>query len=252
MKLNVGYIKSESQFLLKEADLEKKEANSKSLDTVEIKETPLNLLLFEGPSAPEGLQKTLSEEERFYPVLSADTVGLNQEAFSALGPGELVDLFAKVNARWILNNNIKTIEQIYSIIVYLRDLWTSDRSAFFEELWFVLKTNLASSELTAIFHDIREPGGDKNEKPSLVYSYVTGAKTPQIFEGSEKEEKIMEEYKNEFSENFEITEFDSARGRLVAAVKIGLSPILIMAKVSTFNQLQRSILIAVFSGLKEE
>lgn len=252
MKLNVGFIKSEGQFLLKETDFDNSKAQSRVLDTIEIKETPLNLLFYPGESPPEGLQKTLADEDKFYPILSADSLGLDQETFDSLGTNELADLFAKVNSRWILNNNIKTIEQLYSIITYLKDLWQSDRSAFFEELWFVLKTNLASSELTIVFHDVKESNSEKAEKPSLTHSFVSGKKSPHIFEGNEREEKLMKEYENEFGEHFDITEFDSSKGRLVATVKIGLSPILIMARVSTFNQLQRSILIAVFSGLQDQ
>lgn len=251
MKVNIGFIKSESQFLLKELGADS-QVESRTLDTIEIKECPLNLLFFPEQTPPEGLTKTLSEEEKFYPILSAASFGLEAETFDSLDAQELADLFAKVNSRWILNNNIKTIEQIYSVISYLRDLWQSDRSAFFEELWFILKTNLASTELTAVFHDVKDIGGDKGEKPVLAYSYVTGEKTPQIFEGKEKEESLMKEYASEFGEHFEITEFDSNKGQLVATVKIGLSPILIMAKLSTFNQLQRSILIALFSGIAQD
>lgn len=252
MKLNIGFIKGENQFLLKETDLENGQTELKTLDTIEIKETPLNLLFYPGESAPEGLEKTIAGEEKFYPVLSADSLGLDLDIFPSLEAKELADVFAKVNARWILNNNIQTIEQIYGMIVHLRELWRSDRSAFFEELWFVLKTNLAAAELTAVFHDVKEPAEDNNEKPSLINSYVRGTKTPQIFEGGEKEAKLMQDYENEFGESFEITEFDSSKGRLVATVKIGLSPILIMAKINTFNQLQRSLMTAIFSGLQAE
>lgn len=251
MKLNIGFIKSEGQFLLKELDTDNSSVESKILDTVDIKESPMNLMFFGGENAPEGLQKTILDENKFYPILSADTLGLSTDSFESLSFEELSDLYAKVNARWILNNNVKTIEQVYSVITYLRDMWSSDRNAFFEELWFLIKTNLATSDLTIVFHDVKETDPEKGEKPSLIYSFAHGKKAPQIFEGGEREAAIMKEYDKDFSENFEITEFDSSKGNLVATVKIGLSPILIMAKLKTFNQLQRSILIALFSGLQD-
>lgn len=251
MKLNIGFIKSENQFLLKTIDRQSKDFESKVLDTIEIKETPLNLLFFSGENPPEGLQKTISEESKFYPILSADSLGLEREVFDTLSFEDLGELYAKVNARWILNNNISTIEEMYGTTNHLRDLWANDRNAFFEELWFVLKQNLATAELTAIFHDVKESSGEKADKPSLIHSFVTGEKRPQIFEGGAKEETLMKEYENEFSEQFQITEFDSSKGLLVATIKIGLSPILIMAKLSTFNQLQGSILKGIFSGLQE-
>ena len=252
MQINIGLVKSESQFLLKELNLDSSSVESRVMDTVEIKETNLNLLFFLGQNPPEGLQKTFADEEKFYPVVSADSLGLDQESFESLSFEELVDIYTKISARWLLNNNIKTVEQIYPTITYLRDLWKTDRNAFFEELWFLLKTNLGTTELTAIFHDVRESNSEKNDKPSLSYSYVHGNKAPQIFEGQEKEEKVMKDYQNEFGEFFNITEFDSSLGRMVATVQIGLSPILIMARLKTFNQLQKSILIAIFTGLQEQ
>ncbi|MBC76309.1 MAG: hypothetical protein CME64_09865 [Halobacteriovoraceae bacterium] len=252
MQINIGLVKSESQFLLKELKVDSSTVESRVLDTVEIKDTNLNLLFFLGQNPPEGLQKTFEDEEKFYPVVGADSLGLDVESFESLNYEELCDLYAKVNARWILNNNIKTVEHIYPTITYLKDLWRTDRNAFFEELWFLIKTNLGTTQLTAIFHDVKEPRSEKNDKPSLSHSYVTGFKSPQIFEGEEKEEKVMKEYENEFGEFFNITEFDSANGKLVATVQIGLSPILLMARLKTFNQLQKSILIAIFSGLQAE
>ncbi|MCO4754778.1 MAG: hypothetical protein KC478_09855 [Bacteriovoracaceae bacterium] len=252
MQINIGLVKSESQFLLKELNVDSSSFKSRVMDTVEIKETNLNLLLFLGQNPPEGLQKTFSDEEKFYPVISADSLGIDLESFDSLSYEELADIYGKISARWLLNNNIKTVEQIYPTITYLRDLWKTDRNAFFEELWFLLKTNLGTTELTAIFHDVREPKSEKNDKPSLSFSFVHGQKSPQIFEGQEKEEKIMKDYQNEFSEFFNITEFDSKLGRMVATVQIGLSPILIMARLKTFNQLQKSILIAIFTGLQEQ
>ena len=70
-------------------------------------------------------------------------------------------------------------------------LLTNDRNAFFEELWFILKTNLATHELNIIFHDLKEPTEkqkEKGAKSQLCYSFVSGKKTPQIFDGKEKED----------------------------------------------------------------
>ena len=59
----------------------------------------------------------------------------------------------------------------------------------------------------------------------------------------------MQDYDKDFIDQFNVTEFDSSQGNLVATTRIDLSPILIMAKVNTFNQLQQSVLISIFSGL---
>lgn len=253
MGIKIGFVKSINQIILKDIDKANRSADSIIFDSVELKDKELNLLLFDESDELEGLENTFKEEGKYYPVTSANPLGLEKEVFEQLGADELLDVYSRVNARWILNNNIKTIEQVYSLITYLRDMWVNDRNSFFEELWFILKTNLATHELTMIFNDVKEPSEkqkEKGEKPKLCHSFVSGSKYPQIFDGSDKEDKIMADYEKDFVDMFNITEFDSNTGHLIATAKVDLSPILIMAKLNTFNQLQQSILIALFSGLQ--
>jgi len=255
MKLRVGYVKSASQINLKEIDTINKTFSSVIFDVTELKERSMDLILLDHNDELDSIQPTLDGESKFYPVTAGNSLGLDKESFESLSAEETMDLYSKINSRWILNNNIQTIEQIYSSITYLKDLWVNDRNAFFEELWFMLKTNLASNELTILFHDLKEPTEkqkEKGDKPSLCYSKVMGEKTPQIFDGKPADADLMKNYENDFNDIFEITEFDSNNGQLVATAKIDLSPVLIMAKLHSFNQLQRSILIALFSGLQTE
>jgi hypothetical protein len=255
MSIKVGFVKSNSQVILKELDMTTKTVNSHLFDTVELKDKNLNFLLFSSDDDISNLQDTLSEEGKFYPITPAESLGINKDTFEQLSYDDVIEVYSKVNARWILNNNIKTIESLYSTVSYLRDLWINDRNAFFEELWFILKTNLATHELTIIFNDLKEPTEkqqEKGAKAQLCHSFVKGYKTPQIFDGSDKETKIMQDYEKDFNDPFSVTEFDSTQGHLVATAKIELSPLLIMAKLNTFNQLQQSILISIFSGLSQE
>lgn len=253
MSIKVGYIKSEAQVMIQSLDLENKTHENIIIDITDLKEQNLNLLFYSKDEDISSIEEQINSEAKFYPVSPSESLGLEKDMFEDLNFEELIDLYTKINARWILTNNIKTIEQIYSTITYLKDLFVNDRNAFFEELWFVLKTNLATHELTIIFHDLKEPTEkqkEKGAKNTLCYSYVKGEKTPQIFDGKEKENKIMQEYEKDFIDQFSITEYDSSRGHLVATGKIDLSPILLMGKLNTFNQLQQSILIALFSGLQ--
>lgn len=255
MGIKIGFIKSSNQVLLKDIDKANKTTESMIFDIVELKDKELSLLLFDQNDELVELQSIFDDEGKYYPVAPANSLGLEKEVFEDLAAEELLDVYARVNARWILNNNIKTIEQIYSLITYLKDMWINDRNSFFEELWFILKTNLATHELTIIFNDIKEPTEkqkEKGEKPKLCHSFVSGEKSPQIFDGTSKEDKIMADYEKDFNDTFSITEFDSNNGHLIATSKIDLSPILIMAKLNTFNQLQQSILIALFSGLQSD
>lgn len=251
MSITVGFINSESQINIKELNTDGHEVSSKLVDTIELKDYPFNLLLTADEDDLSILEKTFEQEEKYYPIVSANQLGLDKDIFQKLDYQELIDIYTKVNARWILNNNISTIEQSYGLITYLKDLYINDRDNFFEELWFLLKTNLASNELTIIFHDLKENASkQKTDRPQLSYSFISGNKVPNIQPATDKENLLMQEYQNEFGDIFNVTEFDSSRGYLVASAKIGLGPVLIMAKLNTFNQLQQSILIAIFSGLQ--
>lgn len=250
MLLNIGLISSENQLTIK--TVTNTGVESKIMDLVGLKEENLNMLLVDESLNLESFQKSLNDEHKFYPILSLDSVNMNQDSFNALNANELEVLFTKVSSRWILSNNIKTIEQVYPTISYLKNLWVQDRNSFFDEVWFLIKTNLATSELNIIFHDLKEPTQkqqEKGDKPSLCYSYVQGKKVPNLFQGKEKEAKLMQEYEKEFSEVFNVTEYNAEKGQLVICSKIELSPILIMARLDDFNQLQKSILIALFTGL---
>jgi hypothetical protein len=249
MDLNIGFVKSESQFQMLKLDTDAQEVSSNILDTIQIKESDLNLLFYSENQDLDGLNSTFSEENKFYPVFNADSLGIKLDDFEKYQAQDLLNLYSKATTRWILNNNIQTIEQLYSLVTYLRDLWSNDRNNFFEELWYILKTNLGTTELSLIFHDLIEGNEEKNEKAQLKYSICKGKKSPEIFDAKESENKIMEEYKNEFNDHFQITEYNSTKAQMVATIRIGLSPILIMAKVPQLNQLQQSILIGLFTGL---
>lgn len=251
MDLNIGFIKSESQLNVLKLDTTTQEIESNIVDTIDIAKSNLNLLFYKNDEDIEGLKKVIDEENKFYPVLDSNSFGINYDDFSSFQSNDILELYSKVSTRWLLNNNIQTIEQIYGLITYLRDLWANDRSNFFEELWYLIKTNLGTTDLSLIFHDVTEENPEKNEKAQLKYSICKGKKSPEIFDAKESEEVVMNEYKNDFHEEFQITEYNSQKGQLVASIRIGLSPILIMAKVPQFNQLQQSVLIALFSGLKQ-
>lgn len=255
MKVKIGFLKSSNQVAAKIINKSDMSMDSIVFDIVELKDHELNLLLLDKNDDVSELQNILDDESKYYPVVAGNSLGVEKDVFEYLNIEELLDIYSRVNARWILNNNIKTIEQIYSLISYLKDLWINDRNSFFEELWFILKTNLATHELSLIFNDLKEipeQQKQKGEKPKLCHSFVSGLRSPQIFDGTEKENQIMSDYENDFNDVFNITEFDSNSGNLIATSKIDLSPILLMARINTFNQLQQSILIALFSGLQPD
>ncbi|MFT6630870.1 MAG: hypothetical protein ACJAS4_000814 [Bacteriovoracaceae bacterium] len=254
MLLKIATIISENNVNLKEINLKDGSVSSKRIDTIAFVDENLDLLLYDDVDDLTSLTQTLEKELKFYPIAPLQSAQIDKDTFNELNAEELLAIYEKVSARWILNNNIKTIEQLYPTISYLKDLWIKDRNTFFEELWFILKTNLASTDLNIIFHDLKEPTEkqvEKGEKPKLCYSYVKGQKVPNLFEGKDKEALLMKEYDAEFCQFFNITEYSKEKKQFIACAKIDLSPVLIMARINNFNQLQQSILISLFTGLQD-
>lgn len=251
MLLNLALVNPEGTTHIHQIDTQNKGQSSRRVDTLNLGDETLAMAIY--PESESGnLASYIEKEHKFYPIFTAESLNQDLESIKLLNYEQLLELYQKVSTRWLLNNNLKSIEQLPPITNYLKDLWVKDRNSFFEELWFFLKTNLATTELSIIFHDLKElteKQSEKGEKPKLCYSYVQGEKIPQLFEGKDKEAVLMKEYEKDFTEIFHITDYSSERGLLTACAKIDLSPILIMAKVSELNQIQQSVLIGLFNGL---
>lgn len=252
MAITIGYLKSENQFLTATLNQSTQSFEKKTLDIVEIKETPLNLLIIDQALDLSGLAHTLEGEKKFYPIIQSNEAQMDLNLFDIASYQEFAGIYSKAATRWILNNNIHLIENFTSTVNHLKNLWLRDRNSFFEELWFVLKTNLATHHLTLVFNDLKEPENKDKDKPSLVQNFVTGEKIPQTFEGSGKESELMKSYQKDFGAPFDITDYSGNTGKLVATSQIDMSPILIMAEISSMNQLQSSILKGLFNGLQSE
>lgn len=259
MSINVGFLKSEQQIVSKIINLEDASIDSKIIDSVTIKEEPLNLLFIDEMVNLDNLSSTLEQERKFYPILNAKDFDLSSDKFDSLDFQSTADLYTKVTGKWILSKNISTIEQVYELITYLRDLHISDRNNFLEELWFILKTNLSAHELTIIFNDVEEvevadedDKKNKSIKPKLIHSFIKGDKIPNFFRGGAKEDALMKEYESEFSSIFNITDYHPDKGHLVITASIQKSPMIILAKVKNLNQLQQSVLVALFTGLNHQ
>ena len=250
MSITVGFIKSDSQINVLNIDPVTKNIGQKIVDAIELKDINFQLLITSESVQMDDLEESFSSEKKFYPIVSSQQFNLSNDEFSKLNFEELVELYQKVNSRWILSNNIKTVETMYPLITYLKDLWVNDRSAFFEELWFVLKTNLATSELTMVYHDVTGSEEEEKGKPQLINAAISGEKIPNIEPAKDSQDKLMEDYKHHFTEAFQITEFSPQKGELVATATINLSPILIMGRLSGLNQLQNSIITGIFAGLQ--
>lgn len=250
MIISIGYLSPENKVLIQSLNTSDQSLQDKFIDSASLSDENLNLLFL----SSEESQSIVESEQKFYPIVLGSQLNISFDDFSSLNYDQAYSLYNKVNNPWILSRNIESIESTYTNVNYFKDLWINDRNSFFEELWFYIKTNLATLELTIIFNDLKEPTekqAEKGDKPQLCHSFVKGQKLPQIFDGTEAEEKLMQEYEREFTEAFNITEYNSELGQLVFCSNIDKSPILVMAQMANFNQVQKSVLIALFSGLQQ-
>lgn len=248
MDLIIGHIKSDAKIAIKSFQLNQESLDYKLVDSDELKDHSFNLLITPTEQELGNIEEALNDERKFYPIVESQDLGIDFDSFESADASTLQSIYKKVSTRWILQNNIQTVEQSYSLIKYLRDLWTSDRNNLFEELWFLLKMNLATTKLAIVFHDVQVEA----QKPELYFATVEGHKIPNIRKSTGAEEELIQNYESDYAPGMNITEYDNERGRLVITAKIGSSPILIMAELASLNQLQKAILTSIFTGLAED
>jgi hypothetical protein len=127
-------------------------------------------------------------------------------------------------------------------------LWPNDRSGFFEELWFILKSNLGATNLKLIYNDLIK-AKNENEKNKLVKVKIVGERFPEMTSVDEMDDMVLKNYEKDFGNIFEITDYNKEKGQLVICANIKKSPILIMTNVYQLTRLQKAILTSLFDGL---
>ena len=118
-----------------------------------------------------------------------------------------------------------------------------------------MKRNIGATDLSIIFNDVvnteeKDDNNEKKERPQLTQSLLTGTKKANFITGGAKEKELMQTYLEKFHEVFEVTEFNQPKGQFVATAQIERSPIIFMARTVQLNQLQRTLLAALFNGLQ--
>jgi hypothetical protein len=154
-----------------------------------------------------------------------------------------------------MHQNFSSLENVWTITNHFRDLWKKDRISFFEEFWYWMKRNLGATDLTIIFNDVisteeKDENNEKKERPKLTQSLLSGAKKANFVQGGAKEKELMQTYLEKFHDIFEVTEFNAPKGQFVATAQVDRSPMIFMARTVQLNQLQRTLLAAIFNGLQ--
>lgn len=249
MSLIIGYMNSDHNIHLAKLDKDISSFERLSVSSSDLSDLELNLLITNENIQDSPIEEQLNKEKAYYPVIEASNLNLNKDDFDTLSSQEVYDIYDKVNDRWLMRNNLQTLESIVQTVSYLKNLWTTDRDNFFEEYWYLLKTNLATFSLDIVYHDVRVHADKEDKKPELIYSAIKGKKIPNIQPASDIENQLMKEYSDSF-DIFNITHLNLDKNEVVIASMIDQSPILIMAKLNNLNQLQRSLLTALMRGLQ--
>jgi hypothetical protein len=255
MIISIGFIRSASQVLIRELDWAQNSIESRLIDVTDLPDFNLQALFVDDNDHFNSMVGLLEKEKAFYPILDAKDESLVFSAFENLSALAFKDLYLKVLNRWTMHQNFSSLENIWTITNHFRDLWKKDRLSFFEELWYWMKRNLGSVDLSFIFNDVikseeKDENNEKRERPKLVQSILSGSKKCNFLQGGVKEKELMQNYLEKFHESFEITEFHPTKGQFVATSQIERSPIIFMARTAQLNQLQRSLLAAIFNGLQ--
>ena len=221
---------------------------NKIIDLAEAKEFNIQGLIFSEDLKNDDFISGLENEIRFFPVRSNSDFGIDAENFEKLSFEEGKKIFDKLRENWILQNNISVIEELFKVRNHLVGLWPNDRSGFFEELWFLLKSNLGASHLVLIYNDMIK-SKNENEKNKLVKVKVQGERYPELTSINDVDEQILQSYEKEFGNQMQITDFNKDKGQLVMCGSIKKSPVLVMANVYQLSRLQKALLTSLFEGL---
>ncbi|TNF28152.1 MAG: hypothetical protein EP319_09615 [Deltaproteobacteria bacterium] len=248
MNFSLGYIKNDNQFLLRQFGGEERD-RGKLMDLEELKDAELNGLIYSENFLTEDNKPTLFELIRFFPLRKGEEFALSHDAFADLDDTNAQKIYSKMNEPWVLGNNLSLLEELFKVINHLKKLYPNERTAFFEELWFILKSNLGATDLTIVYNDI-ELAKKETEKNKLIRVKVEGSRNPNPVSGGEVEDKLMAHYENEFNQVFNVSEYDPHKGELVLTASINNSPVLVMAKINQLTRLQKALMNSLFEGLQ--
>jgi hypothetical protein len=250
MRFSLAYLKNDKQILIRRFG-EDQPDKGRILDFEDVKEQHIQGLIYNDSDISDENRVLLNHQVKFYPIRSGADLQMNLEQFEDLGSDTAQKVFSKINDSWLLSNNIGLLEELFKVTTHLKELWPNDRITFFEELWFVIRSNIGASSLKIIYNDI-QMSKKEHEKNKLVHGVVNGEKSPIPTPATEAESLLMKHYKNNFNSNFEITEYDPHKGEIIIAATINNSPVLVMAKINRLSRLQKALLGTLFDGLQQE
>ncbi len=255
MIISVGFVRSANQVLVRELNWTQNSIESRLIDVTDLVDQNLQALFIDDNDHFSSLVGILEKEKGHYPIVDARDESLSFGSFETLPAQQMKDLYLRLNTRWTMHQNFNSLENIWKITNHFRDLWKKDRLSFFEELWYWMKRNLGAADMSIIFNDVvhteeKDENNEKKDRPKLIQSLLSGTKKGNFMQGTPKEKELMQTYLDKFHDVFEVTEFNQAKGQFVATAQVDRSPMIFMARTPQLNQLQRTLLAALFNGLQ--
>ena len=248
MEFSLGFLKNDKQFLIREFGKSELDAG-KIIGIEDIEKFHLQGLIYNESEISDENRAVLDGEIKFYPIRKGEDLKITYDQFTDLNQEHANNIYSKINDSWLLTNNINFLEELFKVVAHLKSLWPNDRTSFFEELWFVIRNNIGSTDLKIIYNDL-EVGQKERDKNKLVRGVVSGERSPIPAPASEAEASVMENYEKDFLSFFDVSEYHPQKGEIIMTSKINNSPVLIMAKVNRFSRLQKALLNALFEGLQ--
>lgn len=248
MQFSLGYLKNDKQFLVRDFGTDQND-KGKILDIDEVKETHIQGFIYSESDISDENKSILLDELKYYPIRTGEDLQVSLQEFEDLGNETARNIFSKINDSWLLSNNINLLEELFKVTNHLKGLWPNDRTTFFEELWFVIRSNIGASDLKIIYNDI-QLSKKEHEKNKLVRGMVYGQKKPIPTPATEAEDSLMNHYEKEFNSFFEICEYDPHKGEIIMTCTVNQSPILVMGKINRLSRLQKALLGTLFEGLQ--
>ena len=205
----------------------------------------------EGGQDFEDSLRGLQEQMRYLPVKQVGSAEMGEEAFERLDYRGGQKLLERALSQWTLQNNLNLLENLFVHLEHLNSLFASDRSAFFEELWQLVKNNLGAREFRIVYRHLVTRGGN-GVKAKMCPVIVEGESTPNSKEFRQLGEALLENCADATGPAWQVLQYSPQSGEWLATVALGGSPVLFMAQVFHFSALQKALFKALFAGLERD
>lgn len=249
MNFSLAFIKNDQQFMLQNFNTNSEDSKAKYINLEELTAHCVQAIFIpQEITDSEEISNALEQEMNKVAILPIDNQTLSAEDFDTLKKEQAIQLFQKTYTPWVLKNNLTLLEKIVPTSDHLKALWPNDRTAFFEELWHVLRKVLGARNLKLAYNHMQKAQKD-HEKNKLIRVIVEGDKNPQPVENKELGEALFKNYEGKFNDHFEVYEV-SEDNQVVCLANINNSPIIIMAETYGITPIQKSLLTALFDILQ--